>query len=102
MFKKNTEDFECENCHVAVKGDGYTNHCPNCLYSKHVDVEPGDRMALCKGIMQPVWIEGIDGKYKITHSCRKCGHKKVNKVSDKDNFDVVAKIAKERNPDLLK
>ena len=28
-----------------MKGNGYTNHCPKCLWSKHVDINPGDRGA---------------------------------------------------------
>jgi len=39
------EDFTCENCNEEVKALGYTarDHCPYCLYSKHVDKNPGDR-----------------------------------------------------------
>ncbi|MEK7061411.1 MAG: RNHCP domain-containing protein, partial [Patescibacteria group bacterium] len=43
-FVKKIEDFVCKVCGTKVKGTGYTNHCPNCLYSLHVDEEvPGDR-----------------------------------------------------------
>jgi len=37
-FSKKVENFTCEACGNKVKGSGYTDHCPNCLYSKHVDV----------------------------------------------------------------
>ena len=50
-FIKVKEDFVCEHCGAEVKGDGYTNHCPKCLWSKHVDVHPGDRAAECGGMM---------------------------------------------------
>ena len=53
-FIRKTEDFICENCGAVVVGNGYTNHCPVCLYSKHVDRSPGDRAAGCGGLMEPV------------------------------------------------
>ena len=66
-FQRKKEDFICENCNKKVKGDGYTNHCPACLWSKHVDINPGDRLAECKGMMKPI---GLDKKGDI-FSCSK-------------------------------
>lgn len=48
-FQRQIEDFVCEKCGKEVKGDGYTDHCPRCLRSKHVDVNPGDRRSKCNG-----------------------------------------------------
>ena len=45
-FTRKVEDFTCEHCGREVHGNGYTNHCPHCLHSKHVDVNPGDRAGL--------------------------------------------------------
>src|SRR3989344_2693847 len=56
MFKKVIEDFTCEHCDTFVEGDGYTNHCPKCLWSLHVDNEPGDRANNCNGLMEPFGI----------------------------------------------
>ena len=55
------EDFICENCHKEVKALGYTarDHCPYCLYSKHVDIMPGDRQNTCKGPLKPIGIENF-------------------------------------------
>lgn len=92
-FQKVVEDFVCENCGADIKGNGYTNHCPSCLWSKHVDVNPGDRAASCGGQMKPTAIENENGEYVITHTCQKCSHKKRNKISANDNFDVVVKVA---------
>jgi len=41
-FTKIDENFICENCGKEVSKLGYTcrNHCPSCLHSKHVDVNP--------------------------------------------------------------
>ena len=58
-FKKLDNGFECVNCGKIVKPLGYTsrNHCPHCLCSLHVDVDPGDRANSCKGMMTPIGIE---------------------------------------------
>lgn len=92
-FQKVVEDFSCEHCGANVKGNGYTNHCPACLWSKHVDINPGDRAASCGGLMKPTSIENENGEYVITHTCQKCSYKKRNKVSVNDNFDTVVQIA---------
>ena len=92
-FQKTVENFECENCHSNVYGNGYTNHCPNCLWSKHVDINPDDRAAGCGGLMKPTSLENENGEYVITHTCTKCSHSKRNKISVNDNFDKVVELA---------
>ncbi|HSQ98004.1 MAG TPA: RNHCP domain-containing protein [Rickettsiales bacterium] len=92
-FTRTIEDFICENCGTKVKGDGYTNHCPNCLYSKHVDINPGDRMSSCGGLMKPIEILQKNGEFVILHKCEKCGFEKKNKVSEKDNIKEIIKIS---------
>lgn len=98
-FQKKKEDFTCEHCGVAVIGNGFTNHCPQCLWSKHVDVHPGDRRALeaCGALMKPVRIEGSSGskgvsEYMIVHVCEGCGYERRNRVRPEDNFDAVLKV----------
>jgi len=93
-FIKKKEDFICEVCGTAVKGNGYTNHCPNCLWSKHVDEEiPGDRKSNCLGLMKPIGLETKGQEYIITHQCEKCGKTIKNKSSSKDNFEKVIKLS---------
>jgi rubrerythrin len=98
-FIKKIENFVCEKCGREVIGTGFTNHCPHCLWSKHVDVNPGDRAAECGGMMRPIRVEGSssaarDGKeYSIIHVCEKCGHEKKNRVAPDDDFNVLAKIS---------
>lgn len=94
-FQRTIENFGCENCGTNVSGNGYTNHCPECLWSKHVDINPGDRAATCGGLMKPTAIENENGEYVVTHTCVKCKYSKRNKVSPNDNFDTVVKIAAE-------
>jgi rubrerythrin len=88
-FIKNKEDFVCEKCGAVVMGTGYTNHCPQCLWSKHVDINPGDRAAGCGGMMRPVGVRLEKGEFVLTHECEKCGHSKNNKASLEDSLSAV-------------
>ena len=53
-----TDSFTCRVCGRLVTpagaGADHRNHCPNCLASAHLDVEPGDRAADCGGVMDPI------------------------------------------------
>jgi rubrerythrin len=100
QFQRKKEDFVCENCGAKVIGNGYTNHCPHCLYSKHVDINPGDREEDCGGLMEPIDLELKDGKYSVVHRCKKCGFIRRNKVCDEDNFETVLELAKNKTNKL--
>lgn len=93
MFKRTVEDFSCEHCGRKVSGNGYTNHCPACLWSKHVDVEPGDRAATCGGMMEPIGLEGSSPKYKIVQRCTRCHKEARISVSTEDDSDAVMRLA---------
>ena len=95
-FTKTKEDFKCLNCGELVTGNGYTNHCPKCLYSQHVDINPGDRSAECRGQMKPTSVEMTRDGYIITHECQKCDHVRKQKASEGDNFDAMLEINKKR------
>ena len=92
-FQRTVEDFVCGNCGFTVKGNGYTNHCPRCLWSRHVDQMPGDRAAECGGLMKPVAVETKTGGYRILHRCQDCGVEKWNRASSTDDFDRLLQIA---------
>ncbi|MBT3282782.1 RNHCP domain-containing protein [bacterium] len=92
-FQRTIEDFACENCEEEVKGDGYTNHCPVCLWSKHVDINPGDRKADCGGLMEPISIETEKDEHIMTHRCQICGHEKRNKTVQEDDFEKIIEIS---------
>ncbi len=100
MFQRNIEDFVCEYCGEKIIGNGYTNHCPHCLYSKHVDVFPGDREATCGGLMAPFQVEQTLGGYQLTHQCLVCGHTKNNKTALEDSFEAIVAIAKKKASNL--
>jgi rubrerythrin len=92
-FTRTIEDFTCANCGTFVKGDGYTDHCPNCLWSKHVDVNPGDRAAECEGMLEPVAVELNGDIRKIHYVCTKCGHKHRVRTSPEDSFEVIVELS---------
>ena len=96
VFTKIDEEFVCENCGNKVSKLGYTcrNHCPNCLHSKHVDINPGDRQETCQGMLEPIGIE-IDNKkgYVIVFKCKKCGQIRKNKAAKYDNIDLIIKLS---------
>lgn len=87
------EEFLCENCHEIVPKLHYTarDHCPYCLFSKHVDINPGDRKNTCQGLLKPIDIEKFKDSYKIVYQCLKC--KKIHKnimASDDDMNKIIA------------
>ena len=90
------EEFVCENCGKEVKKLKYScrNHCPYCLHSKHVDINPGDRMEKCHGDLEPLSLK-IDSKkgYVIIFKCKKCGAIKRNKAAKDDNIDLIVQLS---------
>jgi len=93
FFTRTIEDFVCAHCVASVKGDGYTNHCPQCLWSRDVDVNPGDRANECGGMMKPIATEVSGDGYIITHECEKCGKVRRVRASDNDNVDEIIKLS---------
>ena len=85
-FIKNKEDFTCAHCAKEVIGDGYTNHCPYCLWSKHVDLHPGDRASSCGGLMEPMSLEKKKDGFLVVHRCLVCGEVKRNKTAPDDDI----------------
>lgn len=95
-FQRRTEDFLCERCGAHVTGNGYTNHCPRCLYGKHVDINPGDRLEMCGGLMEPIATEKEGRGEKLVHQCLRCGKIRKNKIQVEDSFDALLMLAKKR------
>ncbi|MCX6759410.1 MAG: RNHCP domain-containing protein [Candidatus Nealsonbacteria bacterium] len=93
-FSRCRENFICENCGKKVIGNGYTNHCPSCLYGKHVDINPGDRQNKCFGLMEPIGVEVEQGEYILTHRCLKCGTIKRNRSASNDSFETILDLVK--------
>ena len=99
-FLKNDNSFVCAQCGKDVEPLGYSsrNHCPFCLWSLHVDVNPGDRANDCGGEMQPIRVEPDAKKgYIIVHKCEKCGAIRRNKAAHEakvqpDNLSLLIKL----------
>ncbi len=100
-FTKNQEDFTCEMCGAKVHGNGYTNHCPNCLTSKHVDINPGDRACECKGLMIAISLDNKNGELVLVQRCQKCGFIRRNKISEQDSREAVRAIINGTMPEYL-
>ena len=95
-FTEIDEEFICENCGKKVSKLGYScrNHCPYCLYSKHLDINPGDRSNTCQGLLKPIGIEKFKNTYKIIYKCQKCKMIHKNIMAIDDNFDIIIELSK--------
>lgn len=94
-FTMRDESFICENCGKQVNTLNYTarDHCPFCLYSKHVDINPGDRLNNCLGLLKPIGVEKFKNTYKIIYKCNKCNNKHKNIIANDDNMDEIIKLS---------
>lgn len=83
-FAKNDQGFVCGHCGKEVDPLRKTsrNHCPYCLWSRHLDENPGDRLSTCGGLMEPVGAYPDPRKgYVIVHRCTVCGKVGRNKAA---------------------
>ena len=84
------DTFVCKACGRTVvpggAGSEHRNHCPYCLSSQHLDIEPGDRAAGCGSVMEPiaVWVRK-NGEWAIIHRCKICGALSSNRIAADDN-----------------
>ena len=95
-FLMRDETFICQNCGMEVSKLNYTarDHCPYCLYSKHVDINPGDRLNNCQGLLKPIGIEKFRDSYKIVYKCENCNESHKNIMATDDNFEKIIILSK--------
>lgn len=95
-FNELDEGFVCKNCGRVVESLGYTSrdHCPYCLYSLHVDINPGDRKNTCLGLLEPIGIEKYKGTYKIVYRCSKCHKTHKNIMARDDDMNKIIEISR--------
>lgn len=102
--------FICEHCGKFVPtdsyiGTAYRNHCPYCLWSKHLGQEnPDDKVRPCQGMMKPIGLtfkqEGFDkftkkpkqGEIMIVHQCLGCGTVTINRIAADDEPEAILKL----------
>jgi hypothetical protein len=93
------DSFRCRRCRLDVSftapGTQHRNHCPNCLWSRHVDDDvPGDRAADCSGSMEPIGISvRDDGEWALVHRCTACATVHVNRIAGDDNPLMLMRLA---------
>ena len=98
--------FKCGHCKqfigAPIAGGRHRNHCPNCLYSRHVDdTMPGDRKSDCHALMEPTGIlTRRNGEQVIIHRCLGCGKEDPNRIAADDNPLLLMQLAPISAPDL--
>ena len=91
-------EFRCRHCGLDVPGDApgtaHRNHCPTCLWSRHLDRTPGDRAAECGAAMEPiaVTVRG-NGEWVLVHRCGGCGELDLNRTAGDDNPLLLVRVA---------
>ena len=93
-----SEEFKCGHCRAFIgptrMGGKHRNHCPLCLYSKHVDrSHPGDRMSDCRSLMEPIGaFHRPNGEQMVVHRCGGCGTERHNRVAADDSAVVLLRL----------
>jgi predicted RNA-binding Zn-ribbon protein involved in translation (DUF1610 family) len=102
-----TQDFKCRNCGFFVtasrelSGVNNRNHCPRCLWSRHMDITPGDRRSDCLSRMEPIGLSvkhvtkkygSTAGELMVIHHCTGCGKISINRIAADDDAMVIQRI----------
>ena len=102
-------DFKCLHCHGYVSaaellsGVGNRNHCPYCLWSRHLDLfTAGDRLAACKAPMHPVgltlkrshnkYASAVGGELMLVHVCMDCERISINRIAADDVSEAIIEV----------
>jgi len=102
-------DFRCLHCRNYVVQTSYLsgvqnrNHCPYCLWSKHVDLhQSGDRLSACKGGMRPIGLAlkkrrkkynpENSGELMLIHQCEECGKLSINRIAADDMSEILYEV----------
>ena len=97
--RRRTGSFRCVHCRLDVSDDApgtaHRNHCPTCLWSRHVDDDtPGDRDADCGSQMEPIGITVRGGgEWVLVHRCTGCDEVHLNRTAGDDNPLMLLRIA---------
>lgn len=101
------ESFKCGHCRAfigpTVSGGRHRNHCPLCLYSRHVDLGmPGDRRCECRSLMEPVGLTTRrNGEQMIVHRCLGCHVERVCRVAADDHPLSIMRLPLVQHPSAM-
>jgi hypothetical protein len=104
--QQHEQDFVCRNCTMyvpcdpAIAGVRNRNHCPYCLWSRHLDARvAGDRRSACRALMRPVGLTTKhsrnkyagerDGELMVVHECTVCAKLVLNRVAADDSPGLI-------------
>ncbi|MEQ4204101.1 RNHCP domain-containing protein [Actinopolymorpha sp. B17G11] len=97
--RRRASRFRCLHCGREVdldaQGTAHRNHCPHCLWSRHLDrARPGDRASPCGAGMEPIAItvRGA-GEWVLVHRCRECGAMSLNRAAGDDSALLLVQLA---------
>ena len=82
----------------------YRNHCPDCLWSVHLDLLPGDRQSDCGQPMAPIELAWPRGKgLAVRHRCTGCGQIVLTRLAtddprQPDRIEVIAALQGRQPP----
>jgi hypothetical protein len=90
-------------CDPALAGVQNRNHCPYCLWSRHLDWRvAGDRLAGCRATMQPIGLTikrsrnkyagERDGELMLIHRCMICAKVAINRIAADDSDAAIMQI----------
>jgi hypothetical protein len=96
---RRADSFRCRHCRLDVSisapGTRHRNHCPSCLWSRHLDELPGDRAAGCAGAMEPIAVAvRDDGEWALVHRCEACSAVRLNRIAGDDNAYSLLQLAR--------
>ena len=103
------QGFVCVQCHLFVScapdaaGVQNRNHCPGCLWSRHLDWRSaGDRLSVCRAAMRPVglttkrgrnkYARERDGELMLIHQCTACETLVINRIAADDSAVAILAI----------
>jgi DNA-directed RNA polymerase subunit RPC12/RpoP len=102
------QDFKCTRCghliltHPMLAGVNNRNHCPHCLWSRHMDLwEAGDRLSACKAPMRPIGLTlkrrykkypGASGELMLVHQCTVCKRVSINRIAADDDAEGILAV----------
>lgn len=101
--------FTCVRCRLPIAcapslaGVHNRNHCPRCLWSRHMDWRvAGDRRSTCRAPMEPVglttkrsrnkYARERDGELMLIHRCAGCGGLSINRVAADDSAEAILEL----------